>query len=488
MKRINRFLIVSLVLLAGILSSSLTAFAKEKTYRIGTDLEFAPFEYANTKGEYIGIDIEVMKRIAEICGFQIEISPVGFDAAVQAVQAGQLDAMIAGMTITDERKKNFEFSEPYFESGIQMAAHATNDSIQSYDDLNGKTVGAKVGTESAEFLENNKEKYGYSVVVYDNSSTLYDALNTTVIDAIVDDYPILGYAIVQGKELRTVGEPVKGGAYGFAVKKGNNEELITKFNEGLKTLVDSGEYDEIVGRYIASDGSSTGTSEQDGDKVDESTFAGLVSNNYKGLLKGLWYTLCLSFISLLFAFFIGVFFGLSSVSNSRVLRIIATIYVDVIRGIPLLVLAYFIYLGIPNLTGVKLDIWIAGGITLSLNAGAYISEIVRGGILAIPKGQIEASRSLGLTYATTMRKIVLPQAVKIMIPSFINQFVITLKDTTILSAIGIVELLQSAKIIVARNLESFKVYFIISIMYLVVITVLTKLSKLFERRMHKNGK
>ncbi len=126
--------------------------------------------------------------------------------------------------------------------------------------------------------------------------------------------------------------------------------------------------------------------------------------------------------------------------------------------------------------------FIAGIITLTLNASAYIAEIVRGGIKAVPVGQMEASRSLGLPYNRTMQKIILPQAIKIMLPSFVNQFVISLKDTTIISAIGVVELLQTGKIIVARTTQSTYVYLIIAIMYLILITALTKLAKVLEKK------
>ena len=134
--------------------------------------------------------------------------------------------------------------------------------------------------------------------------------------------------------------------------------------------------------------------------------------------------------------------------------------------------------------GFNIPVFIAGIITLTLNASAYISEIVRGGIKAVPVGQMEASRSLGLSYNRTIQKIILPQANRIMIPSFINQFVISLKDTTILSAIGLIELLQTGKIIVARTLQSTMVYFVIALIYLILITSLTKLAKNLEKKVN----
>ena len=138
--------------------------------------------------------------------------------------------------------------------------------------------------------------------------------------------------------------------------------------------------------------------------------------------------------------------------------------------------------GIPSLTGSKIPAFVAGVITLMLNEGAYIAAFVKGGIEAVDSGQMEAARSLGLPFGKAMRKVVLPQGIKIMIPSFINQFIITLKDTSILSVIGLLELTQTGKIIIARNLEGFRVWTIVAVIYLVLITVLTLLSKWVERR------
>lgn len=447
---------------------------RKEEYIIASDSAFAPFEFTDVDGSYKGIDVDIMNRIAELQGFNIKFNFIGFSAAVQSVDSGQADGMIAGMTITDERKKNFDFSEPYFDSGIQIAVKKGDDEIKSYKDLKGMTVGAKVGTESADFLKDHEEEYGYDVKYYDAADTLYDAIKTGAIDAMMDDYPVIGYAISQDQPLATPIEREKGGQYGFAVKKGQNPELVEMFNEGLNELKRTGEYDAILDRYIG-DGSVE-------DKPDESTLGGLIQNNWKALLNGLWKTIVLALVSFALALVVGVIFGLFSVSPSKVLRTIATIYVDVIRGIPMMVLAFFIFFGLPGFLGFTIPDFTAGIITLTLNASAYIAEIVRGGINAVPVGQMEASRSLGLSYNRTMQKIILPQAIKIMIPSFVNQFVISLKDTTIISAIGVIELLQTGKIIVARTTQSSYVYLIIAIMYLVLITALTKLAKVLEKK------
>lgn len=180
-------------------------------------------------------------------------------------------------------------------------------------------------------------------------------------------------------------------------EKGQNPELLQMFNEGLKELKRTGEYDKIINKYISTDNTPTKTSK------DESTLTGLLQNNYKVLLKGLWQTILLTLISFALALVVGVIFGLFSVAPIRALRTIASIYVDVIRGIPMMVLAFFIFFGLPGIVGFTIPDFIAGIITLTLNASAYIAEIVRGGIKAVPVGQMEASRSLGLSYNRTMQ-------------------------------------------------------------------------------------
>ncbi len=457
--------------------NSQKSYAESNTYKVGTDLTFAPFEFQNDNGEYVGIDVDLLNTIAKKQNFTVDLKPLGFNSSVQAVQSGQVNAMIAGMSVTEERKKSFDFSNPYFIGGISMAVHKDNTQIKSYDDLKGKAVAVKTGTVSANYVDKIKDKYGFTVKSYDSADALYDVINVGGADAIFDDYPIIDYSITKGKSLKRVGDIQERCDYAFAVKKGTNQELVNMFNEGLKELKQTKEYDAIIAKYTSSSSQSN-----DASSIDESTFIGLIKNNYKSLLSGLEKTLILTLVSFIFAMVIGIMFGLFSVSPIKPLRILSGFYVDVVRGIPLLVLAFFIFFGIPNITGKPMNEYVAGIITLTLNASAYISEIVRGGIGAVPVGQMEAARSLGFSYTKTMRKIVLPQAIKIMIPSFVNQFVISLKDTTILSAIGLIELLQVSKIIVARTLQSSEVYLITAVIYLVIITLLTKLAKILERR------
>ena len=209
------------------------------------------------------------------------------------------------------------------------------------------------------------------------------------------------------------------------------------------------------------------------------------------LLKALGQTLLLTLLSLVFAMVIGMIFGLMNVGHNRVFNCIGTVYVDAVRGVPLIVLAYFIYFGVPagiqgiGFTSFRLNALQAGTIALSMNCGAYMAEIIRAGIQSVDRGQMEAGRSLGLSYGASMWLVVIPQAIRTMIPSIINQFIITLKDTSILSVIGFPELTNVGKTIMGNTFKNLQTWAIVGVMYMVVIITLSKVSKKLERRINR---
>lgn len=226
------------------------ATAEAKKYIIATDTTFAPFEFQNEAGEYVGIDLDLLAAIAEDQGFEYELNPLGFNAAVQALEAGQADGVIAGMSITEERQQKFNFSEPYFDSGVVMGIAAENEDVDSYEDLADKKVAIKIGTEGAAFAESIKEEYGFETVTFDDSSAMYMDVMVGNSAACFEDYPVVGYAITQGVELKIVTDMEKGGSYGFAVAKEKNAELLEMFNKGLANLKENGKYEEILDTYI----------------------------------------------------------------------------------------------------------------------------------------------------------------------------------------------------------------------------------------------
>ena len=201
------------------------------------------------------------------------------------------------------------------------------------------------------------------------------------------------------------------------------------------------------------------------------------------LLQGLKLTLIIAVVAVFLAVVMGIFLAILSISKNKILERIASFYITVVRGIPLMILALFLYFGVIKNS---MSTNSSAIIILAINASAYMAEIFRAGVQAIDYGQTEAARSLGLSYFQTMRKIILPQAVKIMIPSLMNQGISSLKDTAILSAITVNELTLTAKVIIARNYKAFELYSYAAIIYLVVIAILTYLSKIVERKSNYN--
>ena len=223
--------------------------AEDKVVKIASDSTYAPFEFQDANKKYVGIDVDLMQKISEMNGWQLDQSFPGFQAALDQLNAGQTDGVIAGMSITDERKKVFDFSDSYYASSVVIASKKGN-KISAYNQLKGKSVGVKNGTASQDFLSKNKAKYGYTIKTYDEGSQLYESLKVGTVDAIMDDEPVLRYAINQGQdfEINMSGEKI--GDYGFAVKKGTHADLITGFNKALKELRNNGGYDAILNKYI----------------------------------------------------------------------------------------------------------------------------------------------------------------------------------------------------------------------------------------------
>lgn len=251
--KLKKLLAVSLAVIMGL---SLVACGSksddskdEKTYKIASDTTFAPFEFENEDGDRVGIDLELLEAIAKEEGFKYEVDAVGFDAAMAAVESGQSDGMIAGMSITDERKEKYDFSESYYTSKVCFATEKGS-KIKTMEDLKGKNVVAKVGTVGAKYAEANAKKYGYKVKQVDASPTMYQEVVSGNAAACFEDYPVMNYEIQEkGQKLQVPFISNDGSEYGFAVKKGENSELIEKFNSGLKKIKENGEYQKIIDKY-----------------------------------------------------------------------------------------------------------------------------------------------------------------------------------------------------------------------------------------------
>ena len=223
-----------------------------KKWIIATDTAFKPFEYKDDSGEYVGIDVDILAAIAEDQGFDYELQALGWDASIAACQAGQADGMIAGASITDERKESgWIFSDGYYDSNQSMAVAESSD-IAGFADLSGKTVAAKTGSMSADYAESIKDEYGFSITYFEDSPTMYQAVVGGQVDAVFDDTPIMASNIKDtGLAMKLVdGTGNEPASYGFAIFNADNQELVDMFNAGLANIKANGTYDEIVAKYL----------------------------------------------------------------------------------------------------------------------------------------------------------------------------------------------------------------------------------------------
>ena len=223
-----------------------------KKWIIATDTAFKPFEYKDDSGDYIGIDVDILAAIAEDQGFDYELQALGWDASIAACQAGQADGMIAGASITDERKESgWIFSDGYYDANQSMAVAESSD-IAGLADLSGKTVAVKTGSMSADYAESLKDEYGFSITYFEDSPTMYQAVVGGQVDAVFDDTPIMASNIKDtGLAMKLVdGTGNEPASYGFAIFNADNQELVDMFNAGLANIKANGTYDEIIAKYL----------------------------------------------------------------------------------------------------------------------------------------------------------------------------------------------------------------------------------------------
>lgn len=223
-----------------------------RTWVIATDTVFKPFEYTDAKGDFVGIDVDILAAVAEDQGFAYELNSLGWDASIAACQAGQADGMIAGASITDERKENgWIFSDPYYDA-TQCMAVAQGSPIAGFEDLAGELVAVKTGTQGASYAESLKDEFGFEITYLEDSPTMYQTVSGGQAAACFEDTPIMAASIKDGDlPLQIVeGSENEGSPYGLAIFNEDNKEFLDLFNAGLANIKKNGTYDKILEKYL----------------------------------------------------------------------------------------------------------------------------------------------------------------------------------------------------------------------------------------------
>lgn len=233
-------------------TNSNTGDTGEKVWVVATDTVFIPFEYTDSNGNFVGIDVDILAAIAEDQGFSYTLNSLGWDGAVAAVQAGQADAIIAGASITDEREASgWIFSDGYY-NATQTIAVAEGTVVTSWEDLRGATVAVKNGTMGAAYAEELSAEYGFKIVKFDDSPTMYQDVLAGNSLACFDDAPVMAASILQNGMALTIPEGFdsEGAPYGLAIMNTANQEFLDMFNAGLANIIADGTYDAILENYL----------------------------------------------------------------------------------------------------------------------------------------------------------------------------------------------------------------------------------------------
>lgn len=489
MKRINLLaaalcLLLTVGLLVGSLlpgqASAADGAAPEKTIVMGTSPDYPPYENVDAagSGDYVGLDIDIARHIADRLGYKLEISALDFNGLIAALQSHRVDFVMSAMSATEERRKSVDFSDYYYFARNTIVSKKEN-GFASLEELKGKRIGVQLGSTQEAVASGMKD---VEIKKLNKISDLIQEIKTNRIDAaIIEDAVAMGYTDAN-PDLNFTMLEADSSSDGYAIAFPKGSPLTAQFNEALKEMKADGTLQKLVDKWFPEDREAKSKEGGGGFRLN---FAKM--EKYIGyLLRGVYVTLLFTLVSALFGFIWGGILSLFKLSRFVVLRGFATVYTSIFRGTPLLLQLMMIYYAVPQLFGYNIPALLAAGLAFGLNSAAYLSETIRGGILAVDKGQREASLALGIPYKTMMISIILPQAVKNILPALVNECVALVKESSLVSVIGVADLMRRASVVQADSFLAFEPLLIAGAIYYVLVLVLTSLARLLERRLRRS--
>ncbi len=439
--------------------------------RVGLSADYAPMEFEHTvngKTEYAGVDIDLAKKIAKDNNLKLKIVNMSFDSLLGALKTGKIDIIISGMTATPERKKQVDFSDSYMMTKNIMLVK--KDKVNEYKDIkdfNNKKVGAQKGTEQEKIAQTEIENA--SITSLSRLPDVILALKSGKVEGAVVEKPVAEAYLKQNPKL------------GISNVKFNEEEkdtviavpkdspkLLSQINKTIKEVKDKG----LIDKYMTNAANAMN---------DDS---GFISKYGSFFLKGIKITILISLIGVALGSILGAFVALMKLSKIKIISWIASIYIEILRGTPMLVQVFIVFFGITAALGLDISALVCGTIALVINSSAYIAEIIRAGINAVDKGQMEAARSLGLNYRQTMKSVIMPQAIKNILPALGNEFVTLIKESSIVSTIGVGEIMFNAQVVQGISFDPFTPLLVAAALYFVLTFVLTRIMNMIEGRLN----
>jgi His/Glu/Gln/Arg/opine family amino acid ABC transporter permease subunit len=467
-----------------------SAVGKDELVMI-TSPDYPPYEFYNTAGgerKITGFDVDIANTLARELGFKLKIQESNFDGLIPALQAKRADFVMAGMTPTPERKKNVDFSIIYYDAKDTIVS-LKGSNLKKPTDLKGKTVGVQLGSIQDGNAKTIAKKTPMQIKQLNKVPDIIQEIRAKRIDAAIIEDTIAQGFIQANPDLEytaITSEEQSGSAIAFP--KGS--KLVEPFNKVLYRMKGSNELEGLAKKWF-----SQNTTALDAQKAPAEApkkgglninFARLSLDDYLFILKGIPTTLLFTLISVFFGLIVATGLSLLKISRFKPLQWFAQAYTSVFRGTPLLLQLSLIYYAIPQLIGFDISPLQAGVTTFTLNSGAYMSETIRAGIQAVDKGQSEASMSLGVPYPLMMKDVILPQALKNILPALVNETVSLLKDSSLVSTFGVVEILRASQIVGANKYVYFEPLLTAGLLYYLMVVGLTSAASTLERRLKRS--
>ena len=474
------FAVVALSIISGnsLVERAIAQSTNQKVVMV-TSADYPPYEFRDTasgKNEIIGFDVDIAKYITKELGLELSITDTDFNGIIPALQSKRADFAMAGMTPTAERKKNVDFSDLYYDAKNTIVS-LKGSNLKTPADLNGKEVGVQLGSTqetAAKEFKNVKLKS-----LNKTSEIIQEVKAKRIGAAIIEDTIAKGF-IANNPDLEFTTIPNAGEA-GSAIAFPKGSARVADFNRVLAQMKQSGEIDNLVKKWFENNGNPVATPTNSGFGF------GKIASSIPYIIDGIKITLLFTLISAFFGFLWGVILSLFKISTLKPLQWFANAYTSVFRGTPLLLQIALVYYATPQITGYNIPPLLAGVVTFTLNSGAYISETIRAGILAVDKGQAEAALSLGIPYKPMMQDIILPQGLKNILPALVNESIALLKDSALVSTIGVADLLRRAQIVGAEKYIYFEPLLFAGIVYYLLVMSLTWGGYALERRLQRSS-
>jgi polar amino acid transport system substrate-binding protein len=459
--------------------------------RWGADAEGgAPYVFKDPQNprHNIGFEEDLAKALAKELGRPVEFVQKDFKNLLLDLNRGDIDFAMNGLEVTPDRKAKVRFTRPYYIYKLQLVVRAGDKRFKTLAEcksLPGLTIGTMEETAAERLLV----RQGIGKKPYDGPVECYQDLLAGRLDGVLLDLPMAQSYAKPNPRLRYAGPPLAEGYYAIAVKK-DNEPLAAALDAALDRLLARGELERIYTRWDLWN--------EDQDKLrlaavqditaearEEFTFA----HYFTYLVEGAGLTVAITLVSMALAIVLALPISLARLYGPAWLRGLAMLYVEFFRGIPVLLLLYFLYYGLAGISE-QYDLWIdlrlgpltAAILGFGLNYAAYEAEIYRAGISAIPAGQWEAAASLGMSSPLTFRRIILPQAIRNILPPMTNDLVALFKDTSLVSVIGVVELNKRFQILTKSGGDWVEIGLVTACLYLIMSVPLGYLSRYLESR------